>query len=97
MSLYWKTPAEDSKHKYKELPKMLKNSLIRHIPKYINVTEISDLKPIKILSGLSTLVEKYWNEPDRILPKIQAGLRTGLSCTNALLNATAQLQSIIIE
>lgn len=78
-----------------KFPTSWKHARITPIPKIKNPQEISDLRPISILIGLSKILEKLLAEQlsqfldeNHILPQIQSGFRTGHSSTTALLHIT---------
>nr|CAH7719787.1 unnamed protein product [Callosobruchus chinensis] len=76
-------------------PDIWKQSQIIPVPKIANPKNLSDLRPISILCGLSKLTEKIISRQlirhltvHKILPSTQSGFRSGYSCTTALLHIT---------
>nr|CAH7741509.1 unnamed protein product [Callosobruchus chinensis] len=78
-----------------KFPACWKTAYICPVPKLKDIRQLSDLRPISILPGLSKVVEKiienqlrqHFNDYN-ILPDTQSGFRPYHSCTTALLNVT---------
>lgn len=78
-----------------KFPSCWKNAFVTPIPKTRDPQNLSDLRPISILPGLSKLTEKIFEiqlreylDTNNILPNIQSGFRKGYSCCTALLGIT---------
>nr|CAH7727550.1 unnamed protein product [Callosobruchus chinensis] len=78
-----------------KFPNIWKRAHIIVIPKCREPKQLTDLRPISILCGLSKLAEKIFArqlsiylKENNILPPTQSGFREGHSCTTALLNIT---------
>ena len=79
-------------------PTMWKQSRIVPLPKKSNPTELSDIRPIRILPSLSKVYELILKEQistfvfdNNIIPPIQSGFRSLDSTTTALLHITDEL------
>lgn len=78
-----------------KFPTSWKHAQVTPIPKNRSPQQLSDLRPISILSGLSKLFEKImadqlaeYLEKNSILPGVQSGFRPGYSSTGVLLGVT---------
>ncbi|XP_044744208.1 uncharacterized protein LOC123306313 [Coccinella septempunctata] len=87
-----------------KFPSSWKCARVTPIPKKGIPKELSDLRPISILPGLSKILEKImavqlseYLELNGILPATQSGFRPGYSATSALLDVTDDIFQSIDE